>query len=289
MEKKILDDYSKLIPAFTILAYILGFVIVSGHLSQFNFVNEELFNTAFVKSGLLFLVLVIPIQIILYLNFEEPTDNLLIAKKYYPTLTVNVLTYLLVITLFLIDYKKLNNWESTILIPVCLLDIVTYLLATSLLFKNKKHSTKIIIQLIIPVIFLIYFGFRFPFFGSLYLIILITSLFFVLALGVIADKKYSWGHYSVYIIWFILIAFLFGRNVYGNLPNYLGGGLPYKTTIIAKPESSMFLNQIGFGNADNFKYRIELIYISSNKYLLRKNNTTFYLSKELFNGFTEKE
>jgi hypothetical protein len=284
-----LKDIVNIIPLLTIIVYCLGFVIISGYFSQFGLTNDDFFNFAFIKTGLLFLLLIIPILLVLYLNFEKPTDNLLEAKKYYPMLLVNTLTYLLVVSVFLIDFHKLVNWEIFVFLLGLSTDSFLYLLATSLLFKDKKMKTKILIQLIIPVVFLSYLGFRFSYLGVLYLIVLITSQSFVLATGVIADKKYSWGHYTTQIIWVLFISFQFGRFVYGHLPNYLGGGIPTRITILAKPDKVDFLKCVGFTQSDSTNYSIDLLYISSDKYLMQMNNKTYFLSKDIFNGFISEK
>jgi hypothetical protein len=111
-------------------------------LSQYNLVVDEIINTSYLKTGLLFTILLVPILIILYLNFEEPTDNYLVAKKYFPTFLVNILTYLLMITMILIDYKKLTIAELVIFFIGLPIDLFTYFLATSFLFKDKKKINK---------------------------------------------------------------------------------------------------------------------------------------------------
>lgn len=284
-----LKDIVNIFPLLTLIMYCFGFVIIGGYLSQFGLTNDDLFNTAFVKTGLLFSLLIAPIILVLYLNFEKPTDNLLEAKKYYPTLIVNTFSYLLFVSIFLIDYHKLAVWEKYVFLWGLSIDLFLYLLATSLLFKDKKMKTKILIQLIIPIIFLTYLGFRFLFLGVFYLIVLIISESFVLALGVISDKKSSWWHYTVMIIWILAISFQFGRFVYGNLPNHLGGGAPTRITILAKPDKVNFLKLIGFAQSDSVSYSIDLLYISSDKYLMQMNSKTYFLSKELFNGFVPEK
>jgi hypothetical protein len=119
----------------------------------------------------------------------------------------------------------------------------------------------------------------------LYFIILLICQTFVLAIGVVADKKYSWGHYISQIISLVFISYLFGRFVYGSLPNYLGGGIPFSTTIIAKLEKNDFLKRIGFETKQELLYKVEILHISSDKYLIRSNKKIFFLNKDLFEGF----
>ena len=115
MVKDRLKDFASIIPVFTVLVYALGFVIINGYLSQYNLVLDDLVNSNYIKSGLSFLILTIPILFVLYLNFDKPSDDFAVAKKYYPTFAVNILTYLLVITLLIIDYKKITNFEKSLL------------------------------------------------------------------------------------------------------------------------------------------------------------------------------
>jgi hypothetical protein len=284
MNKEKLKDFVSLIPLFALMVYGLGFVIISGYLSQYNLVIDDLVNSTYIKAGIAFSILTVPIFLVLYLNFDEPTDNLLIAKKYYPTFLVNILTYLLVITFFIVDSKKLTNIERLLFILGLSIDVFTYLLATSIL-KNKKQHIKIVIQLIIPIIFLIYFGLRFNYLGYLYFIVLVMCMEFVLAMGVVADKKSTWGHYLAQIMWLVFISYLFGNFVYGNLPSYLGGGSSFSTTIIAKEENNEFFKKIGLSQKEDMLYKVEILYSSSDKYLIRSNDRIFFLSKNLFEGF----
>ena len=280
-----LKEIVTIFPLLTLVIYSLGFVIITGYLNQFGLPNDELFNTSFIKTGLLLSILIAPILIVLYLNFEKPTDNLLEAKKYFPMLLVNTLSYLVFISIFLIDFRNIAVWETMITVFAIFLDVNLYLLATSLLFKHKKSSTKIIMQLTIPIIFLAYYSYRFPFLFTLYSMIMVTCQYFVIILGVVADKKYNWGHFSVYIIWFISISFFFGRIVYPKVPNHLGGGAPIRTTILAKPENLHFLKLARFTCSDSVAFSIDLLYVSSDKYLMRINDKTYFLSKDLFYGF----
>lgn len=285
MSKYKLKAFVSLIPLFALLVYGLGFVIISGYLSQYDFILDDLVNSTYIKAGLVFSILAVPILLVLYLNFEEPTDNLLVAKKYYPTLLVNILTYLLAVTLFIVDYKNITNLDRNLLVLGVCIDTLLWLLATSLLFKDKKQSIKILIQLLIPVILLIYFGIRYNYLGYLYFIVFIICIGFVLAIGQVADKKLTWGHYLAQIIWIVFTAYLFGKNVYGNLPSYLGGGASFSTTIIVKEVNNNFIKRIGFDQKEDILYKVEILYISSDKYLIRSNNKIYFLSKNLFEGF----
>ena len=130
-----------------------------------------------------------------------------------------------------------------------------------------------------------YLGIKFPHLGFLYLLILIVCQTFVLAIGVVADGKYTWGHYISQIIWLVFISYSFGRFIYGALPNYIGGGSPFSTTIISKLENDDFLKRIGFKTEEDFLYKVEILHISSDKYLLRTNSRIFFLNKQLFEGF----
>lgn len=280
-----LKDIVAIFPLLTLVVYSLGLEVVSGYLSQYGLTNDDLINATILKAAFCFLLLLGPILIVLYLNIDKPTDNFHLAKKYFPFLLINVSTYLLFVSFFLIDFKKLAQWEALTFLVGLTTDAFTFFLATSLLFKDKPLRTKILIQLIIPALFLPYLSFRFSYMLGLYFIILFTSLLFVLMLGLVADRKVSWGHFSVHIFLLLFVSFYFGRNVFGNIPNQFGGAAPIHTTVLAKPEKMAFLKTVGFTNADTVSSKVDLLYVSGDKYLLNTGKRTFFLSKDIFDGF----
>lgn len=87
------------------------------------------------------------------------------------------------------------------------------------------------------------------------------------------------------MMWIVFISYLFGTFVYGNLPSFLGGGTSFSTTLIAKKDNSNYLKHIGLSNKEDMLLKVEILYISSDKYLIRSNNKIFYVSKSLFEGF----
>jgi hypothetical protein len=288
MDKEKIKEYARILPLLTLCIYVIGFVIINGYLFKYSLVNDEFINTSFLKTGLIFTILFAPILIILYLNFEQPTDNLNIAKKYYPIFTVNILTYLLYVSIFLIDYKKLYRWEILAYILGLSIDSFTYLLATSYLFRNKKYKIKIIIQLIVPITFLIYLGIKFTYLGIFYILVIIVCHNFILWLGVVGDKKYTWGHFTSNILWFLFLAFIFGRTIYGDLPSHFGGGASVKIVLLIKQDKAEYLSKIGMTKNADVVSEVDLLYISSDKYLVHSNDKIFYLSKELFEGMISK-
>ena len=285
-DKQSLKDFSIFLPIITLIIYIFGYLIISGYLSNYNVVNDDILNLNLLKAGLLFVILLIPILIIVYLNYKEPTDNLIKAFKYLPTLLINIFTYILWISLFIIDFNKLKGWERPAFFIGFILDNLFYLLATSYACRDKSRFFKFIIQIIIPVIIILYLGIKYSYLGYLYGIIIATSIVFILVLGLIGDKKYNWGHFSILFIWVCFTSYIFGLKVYKNIPNYFGGGFPYKTLIISKPNENVYLKNIGFDfNDSTFIDSVDILYVSSDKYLISKNEQIFFISKDLFNGF----
>ncbi len=274
------------LPVVTILVYICGYLIITGFLSNFNVINDEFVSINFIKSGILFSVILIPICIILYLNYKNPTDDFLKAKKYYPTLFINLFSYLFFISIFLIDFKLLTSWESRIFHIAFLLDIFLFFISTSYAFRNKSDLLKFFMSFTIPVIIISYLGLNYYYLGSLYLIIILICLTFITHLGNIHDGKYSIAHLSCLLIVFCYLTYLFGAKVYGHLPLFVGGAAPYNTTILSKPLKNEYLQKIGFSFTDNvYMANISLLFITSDKYLINNNGKIFYISKKLFNGF----
>jgi hypothetical protein len=109
-------------------------------------------------------------------------------------------------------------------------------------------------------------------------------------LGVIGDKKYSIGHFSVYVFVLIAFTFHFGYSVYGEMPQKFGGGKPRSIIIVANKDDIEILNALGFNvNSKKFDDTVEMIFSTSDKYILKKGEKILSLSKGLFCGFISKQ
>ena len=51
-DKQSLKDFSIFLPIITLIIYIFGYLIISGYLSNYNVVNDDILNLNLLKAGL---------------------------------------------------------------------------------------------------------------------------------------------------------------------------------------------------------------------------------------------
>jgi uncharacterized protein YacL len=60
---RFLTSFSTFIPSLAIAVYVIGFVVINSFLSQFNFQDSSILSINYVKAGILFLALLIPLLV----------------------------------------------------------------------------------------------------------------------------------------------------------------------------------------------------------------------------------
>lgn len=246
-------------------SYILGYLVVTGFLTSYKIFNDDLLNINFLKTGIVFLLVLVPLLIII------------VSKTYnYKELLSKIILYIVAISLLFITW---NPYLFLILIP--------YLLLCHFSIKYKNNYKKILwflttIGIIGPVILAVYFKFLW----DLYLIILLTSVFSLMMLYWFKIQKFGLGYFIAHLFWTCIIAYYFGFQIYGHLPDSFKGGYSGTTYIICKEKSKPYLKNIGFNfDSTTFMDNVKILYSSNDKLLISKNDTTYFLSKNLFNGF----
>ena len=147
-------------------------------------------------------------------------------------------------------------------------------------------SKRIVLNIFIPIIVMVYLGWNYSYLAYLYGIILISAVFFTLMLGLFGDKKFTIKELSGSIILLIVAASIFGKYVYGNMPRGFGGGCPSETTVLFNNKGKEFVRQYRFHTIDTLaKSHVSLLYTSSDKYLLKYDSLTISLDKSLIDGF----
>ena len=116
MDKKDnIKDLSTTITVGIFFSYIIGYLVVTGFLSNFKVFNDDLLNLNFLKAGFVFLIIIVPILLIIYSNLYSQIDEqkisfqyfLVLFKKLIKTIAFSLL-YIIVLSLFFIDFNKSN-------------------------------------------------------------------------------------------------------------------------------------------------------------------------------------
>ena len=266
-KKETIKDLTSYMTVGIFFSYIIGYLVVTGFLTDRKIFNDDLLNINFLKTGIVFLLVIVPLLFIIVSN----TYN-------YIEVFSKIILYVVAISLLFIEFK----------IIYFVLILPPYLLLSYFSMKYKNRYKKIlwsfnIIVLIGPVTLAI----NYKFLWDLYLIIVLTSIFTFVILFMYKIKKFDLGYFIANLFWSCIIAYYFGSHIYGHLPDSFKGGFTSSTFLICKKESKAYLNNIGFNfNNTTFTDSVEILYSSNDKLLIAKNKNEFYfLSKNLFNGF----
>lgn len=248
------------------LSYLIGYLVVTGFLTNHNIYNDDLLNINFLKTGIVFLLVLVPILFIIV----SETDV-------YSEVLSKAILYVVAISLLFIEFRV-----------IYFLILPPYLLLYYFTLKYKIRYGKIIwtfniIALIGPIILALSYNFLW----NLYLLIVLTFIFTFVILLLFRIKKFGFGYFIAHLFWGCIIAYYFGTHIYANLPYSFKGGYSGSTLIICKEESKVYLNNIGFSfNETTFEDTVEILYSSNDKFLISKGkNESYFLSKSLFNGF----
>ncbi len=281
----VLQRLSALAPLAVLFVYAVGFVVVNSFLSKFNYFEEDILSVTYLKAGLLYSVILLPIFIVIYKNYPSPTDNFKLAWPQYVALAPNVVTYPLWISIFLFNYSKMDVREIAAVMLLICFDLLVFMYTTSALFKEKKQSTKVLINLVIPSIVLIYLATRYTYFAFLYGILLFLCSQFILLLGLHGDKKSSIKEFTLFLLVVLFFSSFFGRYVYGELPRVFGGGLPIQTSIVLNEEGWRTVQAIGLAKSDSSQeYQATLLYSSGDQFVFKVDTVVFVLRKQLINS-----
>jgi hypothetical protein len=276
--KKYFDLFPIVVPAI----YILGYIVVNGYLSNYNFSDYNILNLTYLKAGILYSFLITIIFITMKLSFIEDTmtDNL---KKSWPSLliaTANILFITTIFSFFIIDFKDLmdKDIKAFKLFGVCF--ILYILFRIWMMGKKPKNKLGVVVLIVPQIIFTLIILLIFcHYFNTVKDILFFNSglaLIIFLALGDFGDKNYS-GKIVTDVILLIVFSFFFGKNIYGNLPFKFGGGQQYEI-VVAKCKP---INEIV--NQNQTLDTLSVIYENDSRILIndKKKNTIFIDKSEI--------
>ncbi|HEY6506021.1 MAG TPA: hypothetical protein VIZ28_18730 [Chitinophagaceae bacterium] len=234
--KKIFDIVLKVTP----FAYILGFFVINGYLTNYNFSEYNILNLTFLKTGILLITLLTLAILSVYFCYRPETMSDDLRKSWPSVLLAIYILHILVFLLIPVFLEKNTIFEDNPTLSLILiflkLVLVIYMFWAS---YKKPQNTKSILLITLPPIILmaviIYFYSRHnPVVYYLWIAILVLGAKTILTIGDIGDNNYKLGM-TQDIIFLIVFAFLFGKYFYPKIPSKYGGGAPYKIALTDKP------------------------------------------------------
>jgi hypothetical protein len=261
------DTLLKAVP----LVYILGFFVTNGYLSALHYTEYNVLSVTYLKSGALFACFVLIYVVVTYFSFtkETMTDNLL---KAWPSMLHSLYSFLFatsLITLILTANMRPTDksiGHYTIFYLSSVFFIFYYLIVTSNVIIKKIASRNLFLYYVLLslpfIVFLTYHGYHFLIVRIIFALGFAISLFSFLSFGEIGDKTYSSRIVSDAFLLFVL-AFIFGKYVYGELPMEYGGGKPYQ--IVTSKNFDVFSDTATYLKRDTF----HVLYENNDIYILK--------------------
>lgn len=266
--------YLGYIPYLIPFIYFLGFITVNGYLATYNYSDYTLFNTSYLKAGLIISIIYAIIFLTIWFSFTQETMSDNFKKNWKSTLIA--FHYLLLITSFILYYLAgLDLFQNKYLYYLIIGLYAVFVIFTLLFDKIYVNNTKRFLLVILPqtialLIINLIFAFNDKLSAYVLLFILFTAVFMIASLGLYGDKNYGRRIIIDFLI-LIIISFIFGNKIYGLVPYKIGGGSPY--TIII--ENDCLKKDIP-SQADTLK----VIYENKEKYLFMRDSIVFAVSRE---------
>jgi hypothetical protein len=270
--KKYLDFFPIAVPAI----YILGFIVISGHLSNYNFSDYNILNFTYLKAGILvsFLITVVFLTMKFSFSQETMTDNL---QKSWPSLviaTYNIFFITMLLSFVIIDFKDLIENHITAFYIFDILFLLHSFFRIWVMGKTAKNNLGVLVltipAIILTLIIMVTLGKYYQTIRDVLIFNLALALVFFLAFGDLGDKNYN-ARIITDLILIIGLGFFFGKNILSKVPSKFGGGQPYEI-VVAKCSS---INDVV--NENRPMDTLLVIYESDSRLLVsdKKRNTLF--------------
>jgi len=299
-----IEKVIKSIPLFTLIVYIIGYIVYNVYLNRFGFVDNQVLNFQYLVVGIISVACLLPSFI--GLICIHVFDNVEFSNGLY----VNPLAVSLIITnclslIFIVIVFELNVVYQVLGFEIAISGIyIAYAIAVSLItvlifaFTKRKYLIDNRLDGIIKDVSAI----------SATIIVLIVVLNkdtrFLIALFIINNAIIMFLSFNFFkninlkgknidilnskffiVPFFILIAsYSWGLNVYGEIPQYYGGGkTTYSSLIIKNSEDENVKRITDLEIKNNQIDSIKIIHQNSNNYFIQtKDSVNMTLSKSLF-------
>jgi hypothetical protein len=276
--KKYLDFFPIAVPAI----YILGFIVINGHLSNYNFSDYNILNFTYLKAGILvsFIIAVVFLAMKFSFTKETMTDNL---RKSWPSLaivTYNILFITMLLSFIVIDFKDLlkNHKTAFYVFDTCFLLHAFFRIWS--MGKTAKNNLGVLFltipSIILTLIIMLTLGSYNQTIKDILIFTSVLALVFFLAFGDFGDQNYNARIISDVVI-IIGLVFFFGKNIFGKIPSKFGGGQQYEI-IVANCNS---IN--GIVNENRPMDTLSVIYENDSRLLIsdKKKNILFIDKSEI--------
>lgn len=281
----------KMIPLLAVAAYIIGYVVNQSYLTSLGIPCVRFINTAFFKSGILVLAVFLPVVYSVYVEYDDPTDNIAKSVKNIPKIASHSISIAVVLT-YVVTFSSISDftlflnttWFSKALMPIIAIDQLLYLYATSLAGKRMSFPIRSLV-LILPAtaIYACALLAGPPASRALLKLLGITSGITFLSLGLYGDRRLTTAGPLVATIGFLVGCSVFGQQVYPAIPGYLGGTRPYVATLTIKAEYATTMTQMGFVvNQSSQIEKATVAYDDEDTYVLTNDRGSHAISKQVF-------
>ncbi|WP_417602354.1 hypothetical protein [Owenweeksia hongkongensis] len=269
----------QMLPGIIGLAYVLGFVIVNSYISSYDFFDRNIVSFDYLVSGVMLLVFLVPIIIIVYVNYPNPTDNL--SENWIEALNSIhfILAYALLVDVILQigGSEKLTKYISSMSL---LLFVIIKFALTSFGTGKIKYLCKLLWLIGVLVVYHIVSLFFLPVNIVLKGVIIAVGIGTFAILGQVGDKNYDFGRLVVLIIQAILVAALVGRYGYDSVPSYFGGGMVKEVKCLVSETNIGSLRDMGIKVDDKGILIGKVIFSSDDYYLIESNNKHVSIRKD---------
>lgn len=129
-DKNALKDFSIILTAGIFFTYIIGYLVVTGYLSNYEVINDDLLNLNFLKAGLVYLIILIPPLLIIHPSIYNYTELREFNSKRIILLLLNlfILLILFVFLSMVIERTALNLKLLFYIIALILIICIVYFL-----------------------------------------------------------------------------------------------------------------------------------------------------------------
>ena len=163
--KENIKEITSYITGGIFFSYIIGYLVVTGFLSNYKIFNDDLLNLNFLKAGLVFLMIIVPLLFITYLFFYNISYGEKRNKKEFLSPSILIVLYLVFLFLIFTDF---NKWNLNVFLSLLFFIILTLVISFAILlfFNTKKLSFVYLKTYLILTSFLIFICLASYFFGS---------------------------------------------------------------------------------------------------------------------------
>jgi len=147
--KNTLKDLSTILTAGIFFSYIIGYLVVTGYMSNYDIINDDLLNLNFLKAGLVFLIVLVPPLLIIHHGIYKHEEFQKLNYKHFLLLLAHLIVMLIVfVFLSMITDALTPNFNLLlgiigIIISICIAYYLVYKFLSWVGFKefNFGHFT----------------------------------------------------------------------------------------------------------------------------------------------------